>query len=141
MYHYNRKVQYYETDKMGISHHANYVKWMEEARVSYLESVGLPFQEIEKRGIASPVVGISVDYKHPSTFGDNISIETSVCKYNGVKLEVSYIMKNADTNELIATAYSKHCFLKDEKIVSLKKEASDMHENLISALQEDCADK
>lgn len=136
MYHYNRRVQYYETDKMGISHHANYVKWMEEARVSYLESVGLPFQEIEKRGIVSPVIGISVDYKNPSTFGDDISIEISLSKYNGVKLEVSYIMKNA-ANELIATAYSKHCFLKDNRIVSLKKEAPDMHEILLKSLQED----
>ena len=44
MYQYRRTVQYYETDKMGITHHANYIKWMEEARIGFLDSIGLPFQ-------------------------------------------------------------------------------------------------
>lgn len=28
---YQHKVQYYETDKMGIVHHSNYIKWMESS--------------------------------------------------------------------------------------------------------------
>lgn len=27
-------VQYYETNKMGITHHSNYIRWMEEARIA-----------------------------------------------------------------------------------------------------------
>ena len=30
------EVQYYETDRMGITHHSNYVRWMEEARTFFL---------------------------------------------------------------------------------------------------------
>ena len=37
---YVHKVQYYETDKMGIVHHSNYIRWMEEARIDFLDSVG-----------------------------------------------------------------------------------------------------
>ena len=33
MFKYIRKAQYHETDKMGIIHHSNYIKWMEEARI------------------------------------------------------------------------------------------------------------
>ena len=36
---YTHKVQYYETDKMGITHHSNYIRWMEEARVDMLEKI------------------------------------------------------------------------------------------------------
>lgn len=50
MYQYRRTVQYYETDKMGITHHANYIKWMEEARIGFLDSIGLPFQSVEAMG-------------------------------------------------------------------------------------------
>ena len=32
-YTYYRKAQYHETDQMGIIHHSNYVKWMEEASI------------------------------------------------------------------------------------------------------------
>ena len=44
---YVRKVQYYETDRMGIVHHSNYIRWMEEARTDVLEQIGLPYDKIE----------------------------------------------------------------------------------------------
>ena len=34
---FHRKVQYYETDMMGITHHANYIHWMEEARIDFMD--------------------------------------------------------------------------------------------------------
>ena len=40
---YIHKVQYYETDKMGLTHHSNYIRWMEEARVAWLEELGFGF--------------------------------------------------------------------------------------------------
>ena len=44
---YLHKVQYYETDKMGIAHHSNYIRWMEEARVDFLEKIGWGFDRLE----------------------------------------------------------------------------------------------
>ena len=38
---YIRKVQYYETDMMGIAHHANYIHWMEEARIDFMDQLGM----------------------------------------------------------------------------------------------------
>ena len=37
---YIRRVQYHETDRMGITHHSNYVKWMEEACTDFLDGIG-----------------------------------------------------------------------------------------------------
>ena len=37
---YTRPIQYYETDRMGVVHHSNYIRWMEEARVAYLAQLG-----------------------------------------------------------------------------------------------------
>lgn len=136
MYEYRRKVQYHETDKMGIAHHANYIKWMEEARIALLESIGLPFQRIEAAGVVSPVVGVSVEYKTPCTFGDEIVVAVWARKYTGVKLEVSYTMKNAATGALVAAAGSAHCFMKDGRVVSLKRVNPEMHEILTQALPE-----
>jgi len=39
---YIRKAQFYETDQMGVIHHANYIHWFEEARVDFLEQIGFP---------------------------------------------------------------------------------------------------
>ena len=55
---YIHKVQYYETDQMGIVHHSNYIRWFEEARIDLLEQLGIGYDMIEKEGIISPVIGV-----------------------------------------------------------------------------------
>ena len=49
-----RTAQYYETDRMGVIHHANYIHWMEEARISFLDQLGFPYAVMEEKGILSP---------------------------------------------------------------------------------------
>ena len=44
---YGRKVNYYETDQMGVVHHSNYIRWMEETRVAYLEKIGVGYDKME----------------------------------------------------------------------------------------------
>ena len=118
---YIRKAQYHETDQMGLIHHSNYVKWMEEARIAFMDELGVSYRALEESGIVSPVTGISVDYKKPVRFDDEVEIKVSVVNYTGVKLEIAYSMFNKTTGELAAEAVSKHCFIKDGRIVSLKR--------------------
>lgn len=47
---YVRKVQYYETDRMGIVHHSNYIRWMEEARTDVLEQIDFLMTRLRERG-------------------------------------------------------------------------------------------
>ena len=71
---YVHQVHYYETDKMGITHHSNYVRFMEEARVDYLNQLGTAFDKIEADGISSPVITLECSYKKTTTFPDEIFI-------------------------------------------------------------------
>ncbi len=119
---YTRRAFYHETDKMGIIHHSNYVKWMEEARVDFLKEIGMGYREIEEAGIASPVVSISVEYKKQVRFDDEILVEVSIEKYNGISFELAYEFTNLSEQEICTVASSKHCFLKDGKLISLKRE-------------------
>ena len=54
---YTHKVQYYETDQMGIVHHSNYIRWFEEARTDFMEQMGLGYEQMEERGIVGPFEG------------------------------------------------------------------------------------
>ena len=90
---YIHKVQYYETDKMGITHHANYVRWMEEARVALLEEIGWGYDKLEALGIQSPVTGVECSYKAPTTFGDLVEIQVRVEEYRHVQLVIGYTMR------------------------------------------------
>ena len=110
---YIHKVQYYETDKMGITHHSNYIRWMEEARVDFLARIGWEYAKLEDMGLVSPVLNVTVDFKKTTTFSDEISIEVSVKEFRGVKLFLSYEMKN-EKGETVCTAQSSHAFLDRE---------------------------
>lgn len=119
---YIHKVHYYETDKMGITHHSNYIRFLEEARTNYLSEIGYPMTRLEAEGFMSPVVSISCEYKHSTTYGDEIEIEVIPEKYSGVKLVFSYAMRNVKTGDLVAKATSTHCFVdKNRKPVAVKK--------------------
>lgn len=122
---------------MGITHHSNYIKWMEEARIEFLESIGLPFEKIEKEGIVSPVVGLSINYEKPSAFGDTILIEMMAEKYNGFRFDIHYTMKDSRKGDMIAVVHSEHCFMKDGRVTSLKKSNPSMHEILRTAFERD----
>ncbi len=116
------EVQYYETDRMGITHHSNYVRWMEEARTFFLREIGWPYEKIEEEGIISPVTSISCDYKATSTFADQISIEINVKSVKSAKLSFVYHMVNQN-GVLVCTAASEHSFLsKDGGFVNLKRD-------------------
>ena len=119
---YIHKVHYYETDKMGITHHSNYVKWMQEARTDYLHQNGYGMSRLEADGITSPVISVECQYKYPTTFDDEVKIEVSLEEYSGVKLVMNYIMTNLETGMVVLTAKSSHCFIDSNGIpIAIKK--------------------
>ena len=97
---FERNINYYETDKMGVVHHSNYIRFFEEARCQFLKDAGLSYALLEEKGIMSPVLGVSCKYKQHVTFGDTIRIETSIKEYTGVKFTVQYKVYNKNTGEL-----------------------------------------
>lgn len=122
MHSYIHKVNYYETDKMGITHHSNYIRWMEEARMDYLKSVGYSMRRLESDGITSPVVSVKVKYEKTTTFDDEVRVDTFVEKYTGVRLEMSYVMINLTTGEEAARGKSAHCFIDSKgRPIAVKK--------------------
>lgn len=83
---YIRKVNCYETDKTGITHRSNYIRFMEEARLDFLSEAVYPMTRLEAEGIASPVVSVNCEYKHTTTYGDKIEIGLALTQYTGVEL-------------------------------------------------------
>jgi acyl-CoA thioester hydrolase len=120
---YLKKVQYYETDMMGIAHHANYIRWMEEARIDFMDQMGFPYARMEAEGIISPVRAVSCRYKKPCTFGDALRISVAVEGFNGVVLTLRYDMTREADGALICQATSEHVFLRrDGGIIRMKRD-------------------
>ena len=119
---YEHHVKYYETDQMGIVHHSNYIRWMEEARMDLMDQMGYSYKQMEETEIVSPVISVSCEYKSMTHFSDTVVIETKMSFYNSVKLGIQYRMTDKDTGELRAVATSEHCFLNMTGVpISLKR--------------------
>ena len=132
---YEHTVQYYETDKMGIVHHSNYIRWMEEARIDFLDRIGWNYKVMEDEGIISPVTAVESKYKCNTTFGDVITIEVSVEEFEGIRLKLRYVMRKEDV--VVNEATSEHCFLDTEgKIVNIKKIKPELYETLSALVKE-----
>lgn len=110
MYKYERKINYYETDKMGVVHHSNYIRFLEEARTRWLEQLDISMENIEDLGFTIPTLEVYCKYKSHVTSGDTIIIEPKISEYNGVRMKVDYKVINKDTKKEIIQAYTKHCF-------------------------------
>ena len=59
---YRHQAQYYETDQMGIVHHSNYIRWMEEARIDFMKQAGLSYRKMEALEIIIPVLEVQCVY-------------------------------------------------------------------------------
>ena len=131
---YKHKVQYYETDKMGIVHHSNYIKWMEEARVDFLEKIGWSYDQLEKVGLVSPVLSLNIDYSHPSYFSDMVSIDVEILELKMSKMRVGYKMTNEE-GEVVAKCESSHGFLLSSgRPAILKRDFPGLYEALLTHL-------
>lgn len=114
------KVQYYETDMMGVTHHANYIHWMEEARIDFMDRIGFPYKRMEAEGVLSPVKSIQVNYLKPCTFGDEVDVTVGVKDFNGVVITITYDMRV--NGEPVFSGTSEHVFLdRDGKFVRMRR--------------------
>jgi acyl-CoA thioester hydrolase len=117
---------------MAVIHHSNYIRWFEEARVNFLEQIGLGYDKIEAADVYSPVLSVNCEYKSAVKFNDMVVVLPKLVFFNGIKMTIGYRIIDAETKQLRAVGESKHCFVStDFKPVSLKKDHMDMYETLI----------
>ena len=119
---YERKINYYETDRMGVVHHSNYIRFLEEARSRWMEKYNLSMEQMEKEGFTIPTIEVDCKYKYHVTSGDIITIEPYLYEYNGVKMTVKYNVIDKKTGNIVIDAWTKHCFTDNNlKPVNMKK--------------------
>lgn len=133
---YIREVNYYETDKMGVVHHSNYIRFLEEARCKWLKELGISMEYLEENGYTIPTLEVNCQYKYHVTSGDIIIIKPTVTQYNGVRMTVSYEVQEEKTGKEVIKAWTKHCFTNKElRLINMKKNNITIHkifENLLN---------
>ncbi|CCX86508.1 predicted thioesterase [Clostridium sp. CAG:590] len=128
---FKREINYYETDKMQVVHHSNYIRYLEECRMDFMRQIGFDYAKMEQSGIMVPVLSVSCNYKNPARFGETICIVPKVERMHGVKYEMSYRIYSEDFSVLHNEAASSHCFVDlDFKPIRLKKEYPELYNRM-----------
>ena len=68
------RVYYYDTDKMGVVYHSNYLKWMEVARTEFFRDI-LPYSTLEEMGVMLPVKTLNIEYFNSVKYDELIKIK------------------------------------------------------------------
>jgi len=94
------RVRYGETDPMKYVYYGNYAEYFEVARVELFRSLGMSYDEIEKRGIFLPVSEYKIKYLKPALYDQLLEIRTYVRKIPGIRIEFDYEIYNEENVKL-----------------------------------------
>ena len=106
------RVAFYETDAMGVVHHANYVKFMERARVQWMADHHRPYTYYLERNLNFAVTHVEVDYQLPARFDDEIAVTVWAEWVRGASLRMAYELTSGEG--LIVSAATEHAVVDGE---------------------------
>lgn len=98
------RVNYSETDQMGVVYHARYLVWLDIARTEHLRRSGMSYRELEASGLRLAVSDVTIRYRRPARYDDTIRIRCWVRQLASRKVEFGYAIEHAQDGSLLATA-------------------------------------
>src|ERR1043165_5861012 len=103
------RVRYFETDQMGVVHHANYPVWFEAARSEYCRVHNIDYRGMEAEGLALPVVELTVRYLSGARYEDELNIRAEVLECRRSLLQIRYSVERDD--QILATGETKQILI------------------------------
>jgi len=98
------RVNYSETDQMGLVYHANYVIWLDMARTEHLRGTGVTYKEMEGQGVYLAVTDLQLRYRRAAHYDDLVRVRCWVREVASRRVTFGYAVERAGTGELLATA-------------------------------------
>jgi acyl-CoA thioester hydrolase len=105
------RVPFYETDAMGVVHHSNYVRYLELARILWLDEHHRPYREYVAAGLHFATTRVEVDYLRPAAYDDELEVATWLEWVRGASLRMAYAIRCR--GELVAAAATEHAMVDD----------------------------
>ncbi len=113
------RVRYFETDAMGIVHHASYITWFEEGRSAFTRAIGYPYSRMEQEGIALAVAEVSARYHRPARYDDEVIVRAEMSQIGSRGMTFGYEVRRGSDGALLVTGSSKHISIDREGRVTL----------------------
>lgn len=98
------RVNYSETDQMGVAYHARYLVWLDIARTEHLRQCGASYRELETAGLRLVVSEVAIRYRQPARFDDLVRVRCWVKEVASRRVTFGYAVEHAGDGRLLATA-------------------------------------
>lgn len=103
------RVPFYETDGMGVVHHANYLRYLEVARIQLLDDHDVPYRDYLARDLHFAVTRADLRYRRGARYDDVVETTVWVEWVRGASLGIGYEIRTR--GELLATALTEHAMV------------------------------
>lgn len=104
------RVQYYETDRMGVVHHSNYIRYFETARTEFIRACGISYAAIEADGVLMPIISAECRYFAPACYDEILTIRTKISGDITARICFEYEIYNA-SEQLVCTGSTTLAFV------------------------------
>jgi acyl-CoA thioester hydrolase len=98
------RVNYSETDQMGVVYHARYLVWLDVARTEHLRRTGISYAELEALGFRLAVGELRIRYRRPARYDDDVRIRCWVREARSRRIVFGYAVDLPERGVLLATA-------------------------------------
>jgi acyl-CoA thioester hydrolase len=100
------RVNYSETDQMGVVYHARYLVWLDVARTEHIRLAGMSYRDLEDAGLRLAVSEVSLRYRLPARYDDRVRVRCWVRDLPSRRIDFGYALDHADDGRLLATAFT-----------------------------------
>src|SRR5262245_4432269 len=98
------RVNYSETDQMGVVYHARYLVWLDVARCEYIRSAGQSYASLEEKGFRLAVGDLRIRYRQPARYDDLVRVRCWVREAVSRRITFGYLLDVPARDVVIATA-------------------------------------
>lgn len=129
-------VRYAETDQMGIVHHSVYPIWYEAGRTDFIRKAGMPYSEMEQKGVMLPLLELKCRYKSFAKYEDVITVVTYIKDLTPTRITFGYEVYKNDDEKCINTGETMHVWTGPGlRPINMKKHHPDIYnfiENILN---------
>ena len=103
------RVRYSETDRMDTFYNSRALEWFEVGRTELLREAGVPYAEMEARGVMLPLVEAHVEYLGRARYDDELEMKVSAVMSGRARVRFDIrIRQVGDEAAAVAAGYTIH---------------------------------
>ena len=102
------RVRYSETDQMGGFYNSRVLEWFECGRTEMTRKLGVPYSEMETRGLFLPLVETHIEFTGRARYDDELRMTTKVAMFGRARVRFDHEIVHAKNGAPVARGYTIH---------------------------------